>query len=73
METKTMAETNFCAGSLIKEAKPMTWIDIQTACYLIGIGTVFGVFILCSEFMFDKCRSKNTRTCNTSFSKKVAE
>jgi len=40
-----MAETNFCAGSLIKEAKPMTWIDIQTACYLIGIGTVFGVFI----------------------------
>jgi hypothetical protein len=57
METKTMAEANFYAGSLIKEAKPIKWIDIQTACYLIGIGTVFGVLILCSEFMFDKCRS----------------
>jgi hypothetical protein len=52
METKTMTETNFYAGSLIKEAKPMKWINIQTACYLIGIGTIFGVLILCSEFMF---------------------
>ena len=73
METKTMTETNFYAGSLIKEAKPMKWINIQTACYLIGIGTIFGVLILCSEFMFDKCRSKKTSTCNTSFSKKVVE
>jgi len=70
---KQWPKQNFCAGSLIKEAKPIKWIDIQTAFYLIGIGTVFGVFILCSEFIFNKCRGKITRTCNTSFCKKVAE
>ena len=57
----------------VKEAKLITWIDIQTAFYLIGIGTIFGVFILCSEFIFNKCRSKTTRKCNSSFCKKVAD
>jgi hypothetical protein len=49
------------------------WIDIQTAFYLIGIGTIFGVFILGSEFIFSKCRSGKNSKCNTSFCSKVSE
>jgi hypothetical protein len=70
---KQWPKQNFCAGSLIKEAKPIKWIDIQTAFYLIGIGTIFGVFILGSEFIFSKCRSKKNSKCNTSFCNKVSE
>ena len=61
---------NFCAGSLIKEAKPIKWIDIQTAFYLIGIGTVFGVFILYSEFIFNKCRGKKQEHVTRHFATK---
>ena len=70
---KQWPKQNFCAGSLIKEAKPIKWIDIQTAFYLIGIGTIFGIFILGSEFIFSKCRSKKNIKCNTSFCNKVSE
>ena len=73
LNIKTMAKTNFCAGSLVKEAKPIKWIDIQTAFYLIGIGTIFGIFILGSEFLLSKCRSKKNSKCNTSFCNKVSE
>ena len=70
---KQWPKQNFCAGSLIKEAKPIKWMDIQTAFYLIGIGTIFGVFILGSEFIFSKCRSKKNSKCNTLFCSKVSE
>ena len=70
---KQWPKHNFCAGSWIKEAKHIMWVDLQTAFYLIGISTLFGVFILGSEFIFNKWRSKNTKTCNSSFCNKVAE
>ena len=73
MEKKQWPKENFCAGSLITEAKPIKWIDIQSAFYLIGIGTIFGVFILGSEFIFSKCSSEKNSKCNTSFCSKVSE
>jgi hypothetical protein len=75
LQTSTFEFTDICFELTdisfwihIKEAKPIKWIDIQTAFYLIGIGTIFGVFILGSEFIFSKCRSGKNSKCNTSIS-----
>lgn len=67
---KHWPKRNFCAGSLIKEAKPIKWIDIQTAFYMIGTGTTFGMFVLLSECIFTKCR-KIKKKWNSSFVNKV--
>ena len=54
----------FCAESLITEAKPIKWIDIQTAFYILGIGLFIAFVILMVENIFKRYRNeKKTLEC----------
>lgn len=41
----------FCKGSLLKEPKAITLIDVQSAFYMIGIGIFVASFTLFIEFL----------------------
>ncbi|CAG2205591.1 unnamed protein product [Mytilus edulis] len=58
---KHWPKQNFCAGSLLTEAKPIMWIDIQIAFYFLGGGVFLGVIVLFGEQIIRKYKDLKTR------------
>ncbi|CAC5371233.1 GRIK3 [Mytilus coruscus] len=66
---KHWPKRNFCAGSLLTEAKPIMWIDIQIAFYFLGGGTLLGFLVLFVEYIIRKCKELKTRFNDITISK----
>jgi hypothetical protein len=51
---KWWPKSNFCTGNSIPEAKPISFMDVQSAFYVCLIGIFIGLFAFVVEILFHK-------------------
>lgn len=53
---KWWPKSNFCAGSTVPEAKPISLRDVQSAFYVCLVGVFLGAFAFVVEIFYHKCK-----------------
>ena len=53
---KWWPKSNFCAGNPVPEAKPISFMDVQSAFYVCLIGIFLGALAFLFEILFHKYR-----------------
>ncbi|KAL4219425.1 hypothetical protein ACF0H5_022005 [Mactra antiquata] len=53
---KWWPKANFCSGSMVASAKPISLEDVQSAFYVCCIGIVLGLVVLSFEIVIHRCR-----------------